>query len=389
VFQAIKNKILSAFERNDEFASLLEDRNMEKLKKQVGLLVSKLVIEHSDSTSHSMPDDPACWARRKQACNGMCTLDENNNCKIKVMPGVLQQFEGRIVDILIKGRDTLAYPLGKPPIHVMTELSFDQNDVLDGTLNRMIERVKNPFALLDRVLDEVVDRHVQMSPVQQDLFKGDWATLPSPFSTWFKSFHLNPDRKKTPPDRKLVLQIANAISIVRNYRISFDDASLHDIMKNHYINLYKTTNLTTVVEELKNMNGSFAYLIKSHPVRTLDDVFKIMKMTDYWPGSNELEVLANLFQVHFILLTRKTLKYSSYYRRINSSINKDDYVFLFWKEEKDESQKKTIRDTYQLVSNKKLPKLVWNLQEVKDILTALGLINSTSTSDVMYLQQLS
>jgi hypothetical protein len=388
VFQAIKTKVLNAFANNDDFASLLEERNIEKLKKQVAQLISKLVIElddqNLDNYTDAIPNNIACSARRKQACNGMCILDENNNCKIKAMPGVLKQFEGRIVDILIKGRDTLAFPLGKPPIHAMTELSFNQNDVLDGTLSRMVERVKTPFALLDRVLDEVVDRHVKLYPVQEELFKKDeWSALPSPFSTWFKNFHVNADRKKTAPDRKLVLHIANALSIARNYRIFFDDASLHDIMKNHYISMYKSTNLTVVIDELKNMNGSFAYLVKSHPVRTLDDVFRIMHSPEYWPGSNELEVLANLFQVHFVLLTRKTLKYPSYYRKISSAINKDDYVFLFWKEEKDESQKKTIRDSYQLVSNKKLPKLIWNLQEVNDILVTLGL------RDVTYLQQVS
>ncbi len=387
VFQAIKRKVLNAFSSNEDFASLLEEHNIEKLKNQVTRLISKLVVELDDEDMDTYtdvtPTNLACAARRKQACNGMCILDENNNCKIKVMPGALKQFEGRIVDILIKGRDTLAFPLGKPPIHLMTELSFDQNDVSDGTFSRMIERVKTPFAFLDKVLDEVVDKHVQLYPTQTELFKDEWSPLPSPFSTWFKNFHLNPDRKKYPPDRKLILQIANALSIIRNYRISFDDTSLHNIMKNHYISIYKSTGLTNVTDELKNMNGSFGYLVKSHQVRSLDNVFEIMQHSEYWPGSNELEVLANLFQVHFILLTRKTLKYPSYYRKISSTTNKDDYVFLFWKEEKDETQKKTIRDSYQLVSNKMLPKLVWNLQEVKDILVTLGV------SDVMYLQKVS
>jgi len=394
VFQAIKAKVLNAFANNEDLAMLLDDdNNIEKLKAQVGRLVSKMVVEHDDTdmgnygdTTHNMPP---CSARKKKSCNGMCTLDENNVCRIKVMPGVLQQFEGRIVDILVTGRDTLAFPLGKPPMHMTDELTFDQDDVLDGTLGRMMERVRNPFAFLDRVLDEVVDKHVQLYPVQRDLFGGDWAPMPSPFSTWFKNFHLNPDRKKTPPDRTLLLQIANALSVIRNYRMTFDEVNMFNVMKNHYIDMQHTNNLATVVAELKDTNGSFAYLSKTQPLRTLDDVFGLMQNKDYWPGNNELEVLANLFQVHIVLLTRKTLKSPSYYRKISSVVNKDDYVFLFWKEEKDETQKRTLRDTYQIVSNKKIPKLVWNLQEVKDILIELGIAPASASSDVIYLGEVS
>lgn len=376
VTQALKNAIVQAFAKNEDFSNLLEDRNVEKLKVIIGKLVKNLTIE--DSGVIQGPITPPCSTRRKASCTGICILDSTNQCKIKVMPELLEQFQGRILDILLKGRDTLAYPLGRPSLSATDEIMFDQEDVNDGTLERLIARIKQPYAFLDKVLEEVVERRVKLYPIQKEIFTEGWSDLPSPFKKGIKHFHIN-----ISDDRDLVMYLVNSVSAVKNYGAEFDRNSLFVIMKNYYIDLQRRNEngIKAMAEELSATNSSFAYIWKNRTATSLDDIFDVLRSNDYWYGSNELQLLANALNVHFILLTRSTIRTPGGFRRINSMVDKDDYVFLWWTEVKDDSGKRTTHDLYQIISNKDLPKLIWNRSEVQDILNYQPAKNT-------YLQQL-
>ena len=375
VMQALKNAVVQAFAKNDDFSNLLEDRNVEKLQNLVSKLVKNLTIE--DTGIIQGPITPPCATRRKAACTGICILDNNNQCKIKVMPNILEQFQGRIIDILLKGRDTLAYPLGRPALSATDEIFFDQEDVNNGTLERLIARIKNPYAFLDKVLEEVVETRVQLYPIQKEIFLQNWKDLPSPFNKDIKNFHID---VRDPPERDLVLILANTVSTLKNYRAPFDRDSMFVIMKNNYIDMHKRQGIKAVVENLSG-NSSFAYIWKNRTPTTLDEIFTVLRSANYWHGNNELQLLANALNVHFILFARLTKRNPLRTQKISSSFKTDDYVFLWWTEVKDDSGKKTQYDSYQIMTNKGLSKVLWNASEVPDIIEYISPKN-------LFLQQL-
>lgn len=399
IFQALKTHVLSEVTKTPSLKAILNEKDIGVLGSHVRELISNIAVEDSgdgdggeggnasDSGGNASDSVSRCASiSQPDICQGEC-IWHAQKCKIKVKHGLLKRFTGRLIDMLMKGKDLLIDPVGKHYSQSPGEIRFDQTDVNNGVLAERLEQQRAPYAFLDRVLENFVDEQVKLYPLQVGLFTEVWEDLPSPFNTAScKNIRSMFKKNETlEPQQEQIVRLADKISIAKNFGLRFDKPMLAKLGKDAYIALERTYKSTEkFIDTCKGENGSLNSMLSTITKPTLDDVLQCLDKTRYWPSDRELKTIAELLNVTFYVLGRKTLRNPNSYQiisptgiqlsvRIKLPSKCTDYVFLWKTEEK--SGKKTTHDSYQIISNPQSKTLIWNQTELVGVMQELDAIH--------------
>lgn len=372
IFQVLKSHVLSEVSKTPALKTMLNERDIGLLRVHIRDVIDNIAIEHSNASS---PGGASCSAiLQPEVCQGEC-IWHAEKCKIKVKHGLLKRFTGRMINMLLKGRDTLVDPLGKHYTQSPDEITFDQTDVKDGVLADRLEQQRTPYAFLDRILENYVDEQVKLYPLQVGLFTEEWVKFPSPFLATTHLGNMFMINRITKDQHDYFVRMVDKISIAKNFGVRFDRQMLVKLGKNALIALEKNTSDTaTFIKNCQYSNGSLANMLSRKTNPSLNDVLECLNKESYWFGQRELMAISELLHVKFVILGRKTTRNPRGSTEIKPLRECSDYVFLWTIEQKDLAKKKTTHDTFELISNPQSRSLIWNQVEVQGVLDDLGYI---------------
>jgi len=383
LFDIVKNEIIRIVKKHDIYSKEVEFLQSadnffplafkkEKLEKIIHNLIQTIVVYEEDQDT--VLDKTSCSSLKKKKCKGMCSWnDDTSTCLVKVPSKWADIFEGQLTEILLS-RD--AQKLKHKNLNIRNgssnDITFTQNDVIQGTFTKMRSLIENPYAFTNKLLDEyvntilekdiVVKKRISLKTILSNTYKD----LPVKFNITFNNtqyykcasndigFCVNEQELFV---KSYMYDLLYYVHRIINSKIKLSENIFKRIIENRVITDFKTKG-QALVEEMRVLNPSFEYLSKDKMFTSHTDILYVMEHRDYCPSEYELSVFSNLVNVRIVILARKTKRNPNEIKCIKPLKSCKQFIIVHQKTEKID---KVPVDRYEpVIYNKDEPQLVFH-----------------------------
>jgi hypothetical protein len=324
-----------------------------KLKSILIHLMKKIIVEVDDE---KVPiDKVTCHTISKSECNGLCVWNDET-CKLKVPRRILDFYQEKLAYTLIQSGERIQKLQLRND--KQKEIIFDQHDVDNKKVDKILHILKNPYVFLNKVVGDTVENIIEENTEcaktkLSQIFTPYWKTI-TPETPHNKEINIKDDAerfivnalvtpkpkeedkkqkgkkekkdetdeekekqiKKEKKDKKLQDDLYEAQFVRKefffelfcilkrmvNSRVKLTMETFTQMTQNNLIKDFQ--NDSDFIKSLKMMNPCIQQFSDKNKKITMPDILTFLESPGYRPSQYELQIMANLLGLNIVLIGR-------------------------------------------------------------------------------------